>query len=175
MQGLILPKEVGRVQAVNQISFQLYQGETLGIIGESGCGKTTLARVVMGLEDATSGSITFLGQEIKKRHVAQPAPAYANGIPGSILFPGSRMSVKTDSGRTPKNSLPYVEDRKKRTDPSPSGTGGSFRRCSRAFSPMSFLADSGSESEIARALVLEPELLICDEPVSPLMYPSRPR
>ena len=50
LQGLILPKEVGRVQAVNQISFQLYQGETLGIIGESGCGKTTLARVVMGLE-----------------------------------------------------------------------------------------------------------------------------
>ena len=49
LQGLILPKEVGRVQAVNQISFQLYQGETLGIIGESGCGKSVTALSLMAL------------------------------------------------------------------------------------------------------------------------------
>ena len=60
MRGLIFQKEIGRVQAVNRVSFNLYRGETLGVIGESGCGKTTLSRVAMGLEDVTSGSVTFM-------------------------------------------------------------------------------------------------------------------
>ena len=59
-RGALLPKEIGMVHAVNHVSFTLYQGETLGIIGESGCGKTTLIRMLMGLEEATGG-----GKEIE--------------------------------------------------------------------------------------------------------------
>lgn len=58
-RGALLPKEIGRVHAVNHVSFTLYQGETLGIIGESGCGKTTLIRMLMGLEEATGGYVQF--------------------------------------------------------------------------------------------------------------------
>lgn len=52
-KGWIMRHEIGRVHAVDQVSFKVYDGETLGVIGESGCGKTTLSRVIMGLEDAS--------------------------------------------------------------------------------------------------------------------------
>ena len=64
-KGLILQKEIGQVRAVNEVSFDLFRGETLGIIGESGCGKSTLIRMLIGLEKPTSGQIRFLGQPIE--------------------------------------------------------------------------------------------------------------
>ena len=63
-KGWIFQHEVGRVHAVDQVSFQIYEGETLGIIGESGCGKTTLSRLIMGLEDASDGEVRFLGRKV---------------------------------------------------------------------------------------------------------------
>ena len=65
-RGALLPKEIGRVHAVNHVSFTLYQGETLGIIGESGCGKTTLIRMLMGLEEATGGYVQFGDKKIHR-------------------------------------------------------------------------------------------------------------
>ena len=167
LQGLILPKEVGRVQAVNQISFQLYQGETLGIIGESGCGKTTLARVVMGLEDATSGSITFLGQEIKKgmspslrRHMQMVFQD-----PYSSLDP--RMSVKRILEEPLRIHCHMSKtEKKERILPLLEQVGLSEDALGRF--PHEFSGGQRQRIGIARALVLEPELLICDEPVSAL-------
>lgn len=65
-RGALLPKEIGMVHAVNHVSFTLYQGETLGIIGESGCGKTTLIRMLMGLEEATGGYVQFGDKKIHR-------------------------------------------------------------------------------------------------------------
>src|SRR5215210_107827 len=63
-QGILFRKQVGAVQAVDGVSFDVRRGETLGIVGESGCGKSTTARLLMRLLDPTSGSIKFEGREI---------------------------------------------------------------------------------------------------------------
>src|SRR5436305_13418725 len=65
-RGIIFQKEVARVRAVDGVSFTIRKGETLGVVGESGCGKSTMARCVMRLLDSTGGSIMFDGQDITK-------------------------------------------------------------------------------------------------------------
>src|SRR4029079_9854869 len=65
-RGIIFQKEVARVRAVDGVSFTIKRGETLGVVGESGCGKSTMARCVMRLLDSTGGSIVFDGQDITK-------------------------------------------------------------------------------------------------------------
>src|SRR3954464_2160514 len=63
-KGVIMTKQIGAVRAVDGVSFDVMRGETLGIVGESGCGKATTARLLMRLLDPTSGSIKFEGREI---------------------------------------------------------------------------------------------------------------
>ncbi|MGE6734270.1 ATP-binding cassette domain-containing protein, partial [Streptomyces sp. NPDC059900] len=65
-QGILIKKQIGAVKAVDGISFDLYQGETLGIVGESGCGKSTVAKLLMTLERATAGEVFYKGQDITK-------------------------------------------------------------------------------------------------------------
>src|SRR4051794_28006559 len=61
-QGVVLRRQVGAVQAVDGVSFQLHRGETLGLVGESGCGKSTVAKLLMGLEKPTGGHAYYNGQ-----------------------------------------------------------------------------------------------------------------
>ena len=63
-RGIVFQKQVASVKAVDGISFTVEQGETLGVVGESGCGKSTMARCLMRLLDPTSGKITFAGRDI---------------------------------------------------------------------------------------------------------------
>src|ERR1700744_2022597 len=63
-RGVILQRQIGAVKAVDGISFDVKQGETLGIVGETGCGKSTTARLLCRLMDPTSGTITFDGREV---------------------------------------------------------------------------------------------------------------
>jgi oligopeptide transport system ATP-binding protein len=63
-QGILFRKEIGRVSAVDHVSFELHAGETLALVGESGCGKSTVAKLVMGLETPTSGSVEVYGRDI---------------------------------------------------------------------------------------------------------------
>src|SRR6478736_6404771 len=65
-RGIIFQKQVGAVRAVDGVSFAVKEGETLGVVGESGCGKSTMARCVMRLLEPTGGSIVFDGRDITK-------------------------------------------------------------------------------------------------------------
>ncbi|WP_306823452.1 ABC transporter ATP-binding protein, partial [Streptomyces sp. JJ66] len=65
-QGILFKKQIGAVRAVDDVSFTLHQGETLGIVGESGCGKSTVAKLLMNLERATSGQILYKGEDITR-------------------------------------------------------------------------------------------------------------
>ena len=72
--GLIIDRKIGQVHAVDDVSFQLREGETLGIVGESGCGKTTLIRTLVRLIEPTSGAIRFRGQDITTAGRSQLEP-----------------------------------------------------------------------------------------------------
>ena len=64
VRGGLLSREVAKVQAVSDVSFDVYRGETLGLVGESGCGKSTTGRLVLRLIHATSGAVMFEGADI---------------------------------------------------------------------------------------------------------------
>jgi oligopeptide transport system ATP-binding protein len=73
-RGIVFQKEVASVRAVDGISFTLKEGETLGVVGESGCGKSTMARCIMKLLEPSSGRIIFRGQDITKLSRAEMRP-----------------------------------------------------------------------------------------------------
>ncbi len=92
-QGIIFQRKVGAVQAVDGISFSVKKGETLGLVGESGCGKSTTGRAILQLYKPTSGEVNFKGKDLTKLHGrrhAQDAPPPADDLPGSVRVAESR-------------------------------------------------------------------------------------
>ena len=97
-----LPAQVGAVKAVDDISFDVMKGETLGIVGETGCGKSTTARLLVRLLDATSGELRFEGEDMTRLKGARaegPAPRDADDLPGSVLVAESAQDDRLDHRR----------------------------------------------------------------------------
>ncbi|MFC5718867.1 ABC transporter ATP-binding protein [Streptomyces gamaensis] len=170
-QGVLFKKQVGAVKAVDGVSFDLYKGETLGIVGESGCGKSTVAKLLMTLETATSGEVFYKGQDITKLS-GRALKAVRRNIqmvfqdPYTSLNP--RMTVGDIIGE-PFEIHPEVApkgDRRKRVQELLDVVGLNPEYINRY--PHQFSGGQRQRIGIARGLALNPEIIICDEPVSAL-------
>ncbi|MTE20836.1 dipeptide ABC transporter ATP-binding protein [Streptomyces sp. TRM43335] len=170
-QGILFRRQVGAVRAVDGVSFALRQGETLGIVGESGCGKSTVAKLLMNLERPTSGQILYKGEDIT-RLSGRALKAVRRNIqmvfqdPYTSLNP--RMTVGDIVGE-PFEIHPEVApkgDRRRRVQELLDVVGLNPEYINRY--PHQFSGGQRQRIGIARGLALNPEVIICDEPVSAL-------
>ncbi|MEU4682205.1 ABC transporter ATP-binding protein [Streptomyces xinghaiensis] len=170
-QGILFKRKIGAVKAVDGISFDLHQGETLGIVGESGCGKSTVAKLLMTLEHATAGEVFYKGQDITKLS-GRALKAVRRNIqmvfqdPYTSLNP--RMTVGDIIGE-PFDIHPEVApkgDRRRRVQDLLDVVGLNPEYINRY--PHQFSGGQRQRIGIARGLALNPEVIICDEPVSAL-------
>ena len=174
IEDLVVEFKVGRgttVKAVSGISFDVLRGETLGIVGDSGCGKSTTGRAIMQIPRPTSGSIVFEGLDLPKRgtHERREARTKVQMIfqdPISSLNP--RRGVR-DSVMEPLDiwNRGTKAERGKLVDDILESVGIDPQRAAES-RPHQFSGGQCQRISVARALVLDPTLIICDEPVSAL-------
>lgn len=171
VHGGLLGRKTGALQAVSDVSFDIYKGETLGLVGESGCGKSTLGRCILRLLDPTSGSIQFQGQELtglgpKELRKLRRSMQIIFQDPFASLNP--RMSVEEILGEPIDihGLATSKEARKKRIFELMDLVG--LRKESISRYPHEFSGGQRQRICIARALAVEPQFIVCDEPVSAL-------
>jgi oligopeptide transport system ATP-binding protein len=167
----VLRRTVGHVKALDGVSFELYKGETLGIVGESGCGKSTLARMLMRLEEPTAGKLTFDGVDVySQRGSAMRRLRRDIQIvfqdPYTSLNP--RMTVGDIVGEPFEIHTDVLtkRDRRQRVQQLLELVGLNPEHIHRY--PHQFSGGQRQRIGIARGLALNPKVIICDEPVSAL-------
>ena len=170
-KGLLISKTTGYIKAVDGVSFQIRAGETLGIVGESGCGKSTTAKMLLQLEDPTEGTIRYQGREIHSA-TAVEATGVSKFSPGRIPGPVEFVEPQ-DAGPRPDRRTHGHQ-----SEPQPAGDAGprlqtAGRRRAEQLSrqpvpPTNSAAEQRQRLAIARALSVEPRVIVLDEPVSAL-------
>ncbi|MEU5860583.1 dipeptide ABC transporter ATP-binding protein [Nonomuraea sp. NPDC047529] len=168
--GMLIKQTIGQVRAVDGVSLELSPGETLGLVGETGCGKSTLARCIAGLHPITSGSVRFDGADITNLPRRQMRP-YRRDIqmifqdPYGSLNPRRRVGSiiadplvihRVQSGQELRRTVQELMER----------VGLNPEHYNRF--PAEFSGGQRQRIGVARALALRPRLIICDEPVSAL-------
>ncbi|MCW2928368.1 MAG: oligopeptide transporter, ATP-binding protein [Thermoleophilia bacterium] len=169
-KGAIFAKEVGAVKAVDDVSFDLWPGETLGVVGESGCGKSTTGRAILQLHKPTSGSVTFQGQELTTLN-NQQMRAVRRDLQIVFQDPYASLNPRMTVGNIIAeplviHSIGTKETRKARVKELLDIVGLNPAFTNRY--PHEFSGGQRQRIGIARALALQPKLIICDEPVSAL-------
>ncbi|MDA8346227.1 MAG: ABC transporter ATP-binding protein [Thermaerobacter sp.] len=170
VRGGVLSRQRGQVHAIDDISFDVYPGETFGLVGESGCGKTTTGRVMLRLEERTSGDVLFEGRSIfalkgeaMRRQRRDMQIIFQD--PYSSLNP--RMTVGEIVGEPLSvHHIASGRDRENQVRDLLETVGLSGYHLKRY--PHEFSGGQRQRIGIARALALHPKLIVCDEPVSAL-------
>ena len=169
-KGFIMQRQVGAVKAVDGVSFSIRRGETLGLVGESGCGKTTTGRVILRLMEPTSGEASFEGRDIFKLkkedlRLLRRDMQIIFQDPYSSLNP--RMTVGDIVGEPLEiHNLARGKEKLRRVQELLEVVGLSPYHTNRY--PHEFSGGQRQRIGIARALAVNPKLIICDEPVSAL-------
>ncbi|MBC7081924.1 MAG: dipeptide ABC transporter ATP-binding protein [Bacillota bacterium] len=169
-KGIVISRKVGAVKAVDGVSFHINRGETLGLVGESGCGKSTTGRLILRLIEATSGEIIFEGKNILKlsreemRELRKDMQIIFQD-PYASLNP--RMTVGDIIGEPMEiHRIARGKEKDKRVRELLEVVGLSPLHARRY--PHEFSGGQRQRIGVARALAVNPKLIICDEPVSAL-------
>jgi oligopeptide transport system ATP-binding protein len=161
---------VGAVKAVDGISFEIYRGETLGLVGESGCGKSTAGRVILQLYEATEGSVVFKEKDITKLkgndlRKMRPQMQMIFQDPHASLNP--RMTVGSIvSEPLREHGISNSKEMQQRVDELLTRVGLNASHANRY--PHEFSGGQRQRIGIARALALNPEFIVADEPIAAL-------
>jgi len=170
-RGIIIQRKIGAVRAVDGVSLAVRRGETLGIVGETGCGKSTTARLIMRLLEASAGEVRFQGQDITRLKGA-PLKAVRREMQMIFQDPYSSLNPRKTIGSI--IGEPFVihglergqGERKRAVQALMETVGLNPEHYNRY--PHEFSGGQRQRIGVARALALKPKLLIADEPVSAL-------
>ena len=170
-EGVIIQRTVAHVKAVDGVSFEIPKGETLGLVGESGCGKTTIGRCILQLETATDGEILFEGTDLTQLSQKELVPTRAKiqvifQDPYSSLNPRMKIGNMLDEPIRVHGIITDKVKRKERVRELLSICGLDPRFADSY--PHEMSGGQRQRVGIARALALNPEFIICDEAVSAL-------
>ena len=170
-RGIVFQRQIGAVKAVDDISFDVIKGETLGIVGETGCGKSTTARLLVRLLEPTAGEILFEGENIAQRK-GDGLKALRRELQMVFQDPYSSLNPRKTVGSIIAD--PFVihglyaggGERKKRVQDLMDRVGLNPEHYNRY--PHEFSGGQRQRIGVARAIALQPKVLVADEPVSAL-------
>lgn len=170
VKGVVLTKVIGWIKAVDDVSFAIQAGETFGLVGESGCGKSTIAKTILLLEQTTSGTIFFRGRQVllsKKKELAEYRSEVQTVFqdPTSSLNPRMRVGSIVSEPLVVNNRLSssQIKKRVKEVLIQVGLRAGAADRF-----PHEFSGGQRQRIAVARSLIVRPSLIVLDEPVSAL-------
>ena len=169
-RGLIFQKQVGAVQAVDDLNFEIYQGETFGMVGESGCGKSTTGRAILQLHKPTAGKVYYEDTELTTA-TAQTMQRMRRNMQIIFQDPYASLNPRLTVGNIIAEPLEVhnigtADERRERVQDLLRLVGLNPYFVNRY--PHEFSGGQRLRIGVARALALEPKFIVCDEPISAL-------